>query len=739
MRLALCAVVLAFLCPADCFAQPAPCAVSGTVLDATGLPVPGVAIAAGDLTVVTDERGQYCLAALADDRILTATLEGFRPYRAQIASTSPATHNITLVPGFRQETVVTATRTSRRLDDVPVRTEVVGRDMIDRLAARTLADAIEFTTGVRVESNCQNCNFSQIRLLGLDGPYTQILVDGQPVISSLAQVYGIEQIPARMIERIEIVKGGGSALYGPGSVGGVVNVIPREPAQRGAVFESRGDLMHGEPGLSLTGAADWVARAQDTIVTLYGQVDRVRPVDLTGDGFTEVSRRQLEAVGGRAAKYLLGNAAKLTLDLTAVREDRRGGNRLEFAPHEADIAEAIRSRRQSASATWFHTRGRTLDYRVSGAWAGTSRDSYYGTGRDPDAYGDTASQLAVIDTQVNRYIQRHTLSSGVQYSRETLRDEQPAYQRFTNATYNNAGLFLQDDWALGRGWQLVYGARADHHSAVQRLIVSPRAAVMWSPAPAVDVRLSVARGFRAPQLFDEDLHLSSVAGEARIIHLSPDLREERSTNYMAGVEWKPFAGRGQALIELNAFSTRLTDLFHVVDHDDPNTAVVEFLKTNFGAARVAGVELNLGWGVGDELIIQGGVVEQRARFDEAEPDFGSRDFFRSPRRYANLTVTWNPHGLANMFAGLRYTGPMSVPHYAGAIADDRLERTPSFVTLDASVSRELGAWNGRTLTLTINGRNLTNAYQRDLDQGPLRDVYGPRFPRSIAAGIRASF
>jgi outer membrane receptor for ferrienterochelin and colicins len=79
------------------------------------------------------------------------------------------------------------------------------------LAARSLAEAMEFSTGVRVENNCQNCNFSQIRLLGLEGPYTQILVDGQPVISSLAQVYGIEQIPARLIERIEVVKGGGSA------------------------------------------------------------------------------------------------------------------------------------------------------------------------------------------------------------------------------------------------------------------------------------------------------------------------------------------------------------------------------------------------------------------------------------------------------------------------------------------------------------------------------------------------
>jgi outer membrane receptor for ferrienterochelin and colicins len=265
---------------------------------------------------------------------------------------------------------------------------------------------------------------------------------------------------------------------------------------------------------------------------------------------------------------------------------------------------------------------------------------------------------------------------------------------------------------------------------------------MWSPTAALDVRASIARGFRAPQVFDEDLHLSSVGGEARIIHLDANLREERSTNYMIGAEWKPLAGPGQALVELNAFSTRLTSLFHVQESDDLATDALEFVKTNVGGARVYGVEVNLGWGIGDELVIQGGMVEQRARFDEAEPDFGSRDFFRTPRRYGNLTIAWKPHGIADLFVGLRYTGPMLVPHYAGVIADSRLERSPSFVTWDAGVSRELGEWDGRTVTLTINGRNLTNAYQEDLDQGPLRDanyVYGPRFPRSIAAGVRVEF
>jgi outer membrane receptor for ferrienterochelin and colicins len=164
-------------------------------------------------------------------------------------------------------------------------------------------------------------------------------------------------------------------------------------------------------------------------------------------------------------------------------------------------------------------------------------------------------------------------------------------------------------------------------------------------------------------------------------------------------------------------------------------------KTNMGGARVHGIEMNLGWGIGDNLIIQGGFVEQRARFEQAEPDFGSRDFFRTPRRLANATITVRGLVGFDVFAGMRYTGPMLAPHYAGWIAEDRLERTPSFLVADATVSRGFAAAGAR-LVITATGRNLTNAYQPDLDRGVLRDaayVYGPRFPRSFALGARIEF
>lgn len=710
--------------------QSPPCAVEGRVLDSQGGALPGVAISApaAAATTVTGADGRFCLPLPAGTHTIDATLPGFGPVRFTLAADTPRPvhRDLTLSAAFTEAVVVTATRTRRLTNAVPVRTEVVGRDTIDATASRTLADAIEFTPGVRVENNCQNCNFSQIRLLGLEGPYTQILVDGHPVISSLAQVYGIEHIPARMIERIEVVKGGGSALYGSGAVGGVINIIPREAARTGGIVETR-----AERGGSLNAALDWSSASRRSTVSAYAQRDLVRPLDIDGDGFTEISRRALTAAGARLNRFSTDGRGRFTADVSFITEARRGGDRLDLPPHEAEIAESINSRRLSGAFTWYHQPAAGLDYRATFAVAHTDRDSYYGVGRDPLAYGDTTSRLWLGDVQINHYLGRHTLSWGAQRTLDTTRDDQPGYGRSLRLRHHTTGLFLQHDWTMGTGWQLLSGLRTDWHSAVQRAIVSPRLALLVTPSESLDMRVSVARGFRAPQIFDEDLHLTSIGGDVRLVELDPALREERALNVMAGAEWKPALGRGQALLEATLFHTRLTNLFHTLTLPDV------LFKTNLGGARVEGVELNLGWGIGDDLVIQGGIVVQRATFDAPEPEFGSRDVFRTPRRYGSLTARWNTHHGWELFAGARFTGSMTAPHYAGFIPESRLERTPRFLTLDTSVARTLGR-----ITLTVVGRNLTNSYQQDVDRGPLRDpgyVYGPRQPRTFGAGARVAF
>ncbi len=723
--------------------------VSGVIRDTSGLPVPGVSITVEPLgvTVFTDLNGEYCITEITEARAyeLIAELPGFGRLVSEpvtLGQTARIPMDFVLAPEIYEEIVVTGTRTEKPLAEVPIRTELIAKPFIEITSARTVADVVEFTPGLRVENNCQNCNFSQIRLLGLPGPYTQILVEGQPSVSSLAQVYGIEQIPARMIERVEVVKGGGSALYGSGSVGGVVNIIPREPTATGGVVETRAELMGGLPQYSLSGAAHWVGADRQTLATVFGQLDWVKPIDVDGDGFTEVSSRRFQALGGRLSRFLLDGRAKLSADASRLAEDRRGGNLLRLPPHEADIAEWTDMTRHAGTVTWFHGVSPRFDYRLTVSFADTARDSYYGSGRDPNAYGVADNRLYVVDSQFNHHVGRHVLSWGGQFTSENLMDCQPAYGRLVEATYRSGGTYLQDDWSFNSKWELVYGFRIDKHSVLRKAVLSPRGVVKYSPRPGLNIRGSVARGFRAPQVFDEDLHITQVGGGGQVIVLDPNLREEKAANYTLGVEWTREMGVGQGRVEANVFYTGLSDLFHNVEADDPATGAFEFLRMNFGAAKVYGIELNAGWGMGDTLVLQGGFVAERARFAGREPDFGARDFFRTPDRYGTVTITYRNPNVADVFVGLRYTGSMRAPHYAGFILEKRLEVTDSFLTLDASIARTFTVSSGQRLVATLGAKNLTNAYQDDLDRGPDRDagyVYGPRFPRAVLLSVRVEF
>jgi outer membrane receptor for ferrienterochelin and colicins len=722
------------------------CAISGIVKDQQGFPVPGVKIVLEPTKNVetTDDSGQFCFVSRDGGERLVAKMPGFadEQYRINPSDPDPIEVNLIIAPTFHNEVVVSATRTQQRLDDVPVRIDLVKQEIIEITGANVLADALEFTTGVRIESNCQNCNFTQARVLGLEGAYSQILVDGQPLISSVAQVYGIEQIPTRMLDRIEVIKGGGSAFFGAGSVAGAINIIPRRPHRTGGLVENRQEWMDGQPNHSHHAFVDYVSKGKTTYLTLFGQVDRMKPIDFDGDGYTEIGKRSFEAVGARINRYFLRNAAEFTLDFSQIHEYRRGGNRLEFPEHEADIAESIASLRTTVSASWNHTLSSALGYRLSWSLANTNRDTYYGAGRDPNAYGETDNPLIIFDAQMNHYFQNHMVSWGVQHSSDYLNDSQPGYDRHTDAVYRNTGIYAQDSWSFSDDWEALYGLRMDKHSEVAPTILSPRVALKWSPISSFNIRGTFARGFRAPQVFDEDLHITQVGGEGAVIRNAGNLKHESASSYMLGAEWTPSFGIHNSLFEVNAFYTDISDLFKVVDDDDPSTEDREFTRTNFGEAKIYGVEVNLGYALGSRFKVEGGFVFQRGRYAQPDPDFGSCEFFKTPKGYGNLTVVWKQPGLGEFFFGLRYTGSMRLPHYAGYIEADRLEKTNPYTVIDANFNREIPFMENIHLIFSMGVKNLTNAYQDDLDQGPDRDagyVYGPRFPRTFSSSLKAEF
>ncbi len=742
-RLLLSSILL--LLPLSAVAQPE-CAFKATVVDGQDQAIRGavVHLLTAGTKLVSDGEGRVCATELTAGRQpLLVVAEGFSVLDAMVDKKADEQLFLTLelTPAFGEEMVVTGTRTVRRLVETPVHVQVISRDTIEASASRTLADAVELTPGVRIESNCQNCNFSQVRMLGLEGPYSQILVDGQPTVSSLALVYGVEQFPASALENIEVVKGGGAAIYGAGAVGGVINLIPHSPMDTHLTLETRATETGGEPGYSVSAMGDWSPRERRTGFAVIAQVDEVDPADLDDDGFTEVTSRELTTFGLRGEHYALDDKARLSGEINWTEASRRGGDleRFQLRPEETALTEEILTERLGFSLGILHTVSPKLDYRLAASYADTSRDSYYGAGFDPNAYGTTENPLWIVDSQVNLYHSRGTYSIGANYSRDEIDDRQPGYNRVLQETNTNLGVYLQDDRKIGNKLTLVYGLRADDHSALPDPVLLPRLALMMAPRDDLTVRFSFAQGFRAPVTFDEDLHIELAGGAGRVIRQAAGLIEERSDAYLASLEWRPTFGRkGSAVFEVAFFRTDLDDLFDVVDADDPATEQREFLRVNAEGARVEGIELAASLRWGSRLTLQAGFAIQSSRFDVPEPDFGSLEFFRSPDQYGTLSLQARLPAKIDFFLGGRYTGEMVAPHYAGFIDEDRLETTPSFFELDLNLSREFEL-AGRAFTLTVGAKNLTDEYQEDLDQGPDRDsnyVYGPRLPRTYQLGFR---
>ena len=236
--------------------------------------------------------------------------------------------------------IVSATRseTTRRMS--PTLVNVVGMDVYNKANCTTVAQGLAFQPGVRIENNCQNCGFQQVRINGLDGQYTQILIDSRPVFSALAGVYGIEQLPANMVDRVEVMRGGGSALFGSSAIAGTINIITKEPVRNSAAISHATTIVGGTSALHNTTDINASIVSEDNKLGLavFGQNTAKDPWDANGDGFTELSKISGQTIGFRG--YVkTGLYSKITAEYHHLEEFRRGGDNLNLPPHEAMIAE----------------------------------------------------------------------------------------------------------------------------------------------------------------------------------------------------------------------------------------------------------------------------------------------------------------------------------------------------------------------------------------------------------------
>ena len=211
--------------------------------------------------------------------------------------------------------VITGTGTEYLIQKAPIRTELLTQEVVTKQVKTTLAEAFQASIpGVRMEMNCQNCGFMQIRMNGLEGGYTQILEDGLPNYSGVTSVYGLEQIPTAFIDQIEVVKGGNSALYGPNAVAGVVNLIRREPQENRFRIDTMAGWHRGRPEQQLGASAQIIGIPGGLSGDFfYRGINRVH-IDRDSDGFSDTGKRKLQSGGFGLYRHFFNGSARLSVN-----------------------------------------------------------------------------------------------------------------------------------------------------------------------------------------------------------------------------------------------------------------------------------------------------------------------------------------------------------------------------------------------------------------------------------------
>ncbi len=713
----------------------------------------------------TDAKGNYVLRDLPlGKHVIEVSATGYRTVRHDIN----VEKNKNEVINFEieqdeislDEVVVSANRGTTLRRNAPALVNVIDTKIFNITQSVCLAQGLNFQPGVRTEDNCHNCGFSQVRINGLDGHYSQILIDSRPVFSALQGVYGLEQIPANMIERVEVIRGGGSALFGASAIGGTINIITKEP--NGNFVELGHSLMAlgGNDAFenNTTINASVVTDNNKAGVYIYGQSRHRGGYDKDGDGFTELPKLVNKTIG--ISSFLRINPySKITLRYHVLNEFRRGGNMLNKPAHEANIAEQLDHNINGGNLCYdiFSSNGNS-HFTSYLSFENVSRKSYYGgTGDNSDEMKADALKAYSITRDLNiigglQYAHNFnrilfmpaSITFGAEYINDALTDKSLGYNSTLKQKARTGSMFFQNEWKNDR-LTILLGGRLDKHNLIEHVIFSPRVNLRYNPTKDINIRLTYAGGFRAPQAFDEDLHTTLAGGERIKIRMAKGLKEEKSNSMSLSADIYKTFGNVQTNLLLETFYTHLSDVFamrKLNEKDKFGNGILE--RYNANAANVLGFNIEGKAAFSSLFQLQAGITVQKSEYKNAiewdEDAPAEKRIMRTPDVYGYFTANFTP--LSNLSAALsgNYTGSMFVGHAAGSGVEKPVAvNTQSFFTLNVKLSYDFKLYDQVSLQVNTGIQNITNAYQKDIDKGWNRDaayIYGPSVPRSCFIGLK---
>ena len=729
----------------------------GHVLDEqTGehLPFVNVQLKGTNIGTVTDESGHYFMKDLPIGKhTVVFSYVGYETLELPVTLEADKTIELkAAIHEFSQQlnsVVVTANRYATKRQETATIVNVLSPKLFETTAVSCVADALTFQPGLRVENSCSNCGKTELRINGLQGQYTQILMDSRPVFSSMAAVYGLEQVPAAMIDRIEVVRGGGSAMYGANAIAGVVNIITKEPVRNFVNLSNTSNINeHAGYDINTDLNASVMSENRKMGAYLFASHRTRSQYDRDRDGFSEVPRLRTTTAGARAF-FKTSAYSKITAEYHHTTDFRRGGNRFEMEPHQADIAEQLRHNIDAGSLAfdWFSPDNKHFVSAYS-AIQHIGRESYFGTARDTAAYGRSTDLTSNTGLQYRFSYpcgrMNGDLTVGAEYNYNGLHDRMLGYNRDIQQKVHVVGTYAQNEWK-NEQWSVLVGARLEKHNMLRTVVVTPRATVRYTPLEGLVFRTGYSSGYRAPQAYDEDLHVAAVGGVVSLITLDPNLRPEYSHSATLSADWYRKFGAWEVNLTAEGFYTYLQDVFFLRADGYDAAGNVLFIRTNAPGAWVGGLNLEgkLSLMLSNfNFQLSAGYTYQQSRYTQAQQWSADvapqKRMLRTPDNYAYFLFDMEPVRDFTVSINGKITGSMLVPHLAGYIAKDEEKLTPAFCDLGIRLAYDVHLYKHYCLEISCGVKNVLDHFQRDIDKGEFRDaayIYGPSQPRTYFVGL----
>ncbi|GAA3751721.1 TonB-dependent receptor [Flavobacterium ginsengisoli] len=597
----------------------------------------------------TDSLGIYHLQDIPKGTYkIHVTSAGFKPITQKILVLENESLNLDFELEEDQnelnEVVVSGTlKPVKRLESaVPV--EVYSPTFFKKNPTPSIYDALQNINGVRPQLNCGVCNTGDIHINGLEGPYTLVMIDGMPIVSSLSTVYGLSGIPNSLVERIEIVKGPASSLYGSEAVGGLINIITKNPTTAPTFSADYFTTSYFESNLDLGTKFNVGKKATSLIGLNYFNYDQV--IDKDKDNFTDVTLSERISVFNKWS-FKRNYNRLFTIAARGMYEDRWGGDirwEKKYRGGDEIYGESIYTKRAELIGSYQLPFEEKLMLSFSGNVH--YQDSRYGT----TSY--IANQkIGFLQLTWDKKIGRNDLLAGIASRYTYYDDNTPATKDPENSWL--PGIFVQDEITFSPKSQVLLGMRYDYNS-IHGSILTPRFAYRFKANENTIFRLNAGTGFRVVNLFTED-H-AALTGSRDVI-IKNDLKPEKSVNVNLNYIQKINFGNGTFMgIETTAFYTRFSNKIISDYETNPNEiiydnidgyAISQGISTNVDLNLPSGLKFIVGATVLDNKNVENGISER-------------------PYLTENFTGTWSisykiqPWNLSMDYTGNVYS-PMKLP------------------------------------------------------------------------------